>query len=68
MRGDANETHQMELTLQWGARQASVVKANCSMIRGQEEPFGRPGQSVLGGVPQHRANAILVNITTKKFR
>lgn len=46
MRGDANETHQMELTLQWGARQASVVKANCSVIRGQEEPFGRPGQSV----------------------
>lgn len=36
----------MELTLQWGARQASVVKAKYSMIRGQEEPFGRPGQSV----------------------
>lgn len=43
MRGDAKETYPVELTLQWGARQAS---ANYSMIRGQEEPFGRPGRSV----------------------
>lgn len=46
MRGGANETYPMELPLQWEARQASVMKASYSMIRGQEEPFGRPGQSV----------------------
>lgn len=61
MTGDAKETYPMELTLQWGARQAS---ANYRMIRGQEETWS---ECVLGGMRQHRASTMLVNITTKNL-